>query len=276
MTISIISVCKTRLEHLKQSIPSWKQLQPEEIIVVDVSCPDQTKDWLSSNHPDVKCVSLVSKYFNLAQARNIGAKNATSDYLFFVDADIILQPEFCNWFKFNKDADSYFRRFQVSPTDGIHEQGSCLCNKKHFYKIYGYDEFFRGYGGEDQDFYYRLNRIGVGKKNIPKEYFHSLEHSDEKRTENYQEKNKLRAAILNRSYSAIKMKLLEQNPRLTELPKSMRQQVRNEVELALPENFSKLESNLTSINLTKKAWLPEPYFLEITTQINFKVSRRAK
>lgn len=274
MSVSIITTCKSRLCHLKQTLGSWKDLSPDEIIVVDVSCPDGTKDWLANSHPDVRCVSVISDGFNLAQARNVGASNAKSDYLFFVDADIFLGSGLKDWFEKKLQAHCYYKRAQDTPFEGIHEQGTFLCSKSAFEKIEGYDETFSGYGGEDHDIYYKLQRVGTRRIQFPKEYIISLDHSDEKRVEHYAEKNKLRQSIINRSYAAFKQGLLEINPRVAELPLATRQSIWSRVEKNMPKDFNNMEVDLPSLTITNQRWLPEPYYIELETQVSIRIKRR--
>jgi glycosyltransferase involved in cell wall biosynthesis len=274
MNISIITTCKSRLEHLKTSIESWKYFNPAEIIVVDVSCPDKTSKWLSEFHPDVRSINIESQSFNLAHARNVGAKNAQFDYLFFVDADIILGQGLNEWFAKHVDSQHYYSRVQDTPFEGIHEQGTFLCHKLYFNKVMGYDETFNGYGGEDHDMYYKLKRIGISKVGIPKDFIKSLDHQDEKRTEHYTEKNKFKQSVLNRSYSALKEKLLELNPIFSELPQELRNQLWHEVRSKIKPEYDNLEGYLTTVKTSSQKWLPDPYFLDISVQISISIKRR--
>lgn len=274
MTISVITTCKSRLEHLKQTIHSWKGFRPDEIIVVDVSCPDGTKDWLAAAHPDVRCISVSSPSFHLASARNIGAANALSEYLFFVDADIILEDGLGDWLSKNMHAGRYYSRAQETPYEGIHEQGTFLCHRAHFEKIMGYDETFDGYGGEDHDIYFKLNRIGITKENVPKNYISSIDHSDSKRTEHYVEKNKFKQSVINRIYAFSKEKILDYNPKLTELPEETRKKIWSEIITKIRPGFEDLEGDLMTIKLSGRKWLPEPYYLEVSNQISINIRRR--
>lgn len=276
MKISLVTTCKSRLSHLKQTLESWKHLSPFEIIVVDVSCPDRTKEWLAVAHPEVRCVSLLRDGFNLAQARNVGAKAAKGDYLFFVDADITLGTGLRAWLETQLKPHFYFKRAQNNPFEGIHEQGTFVCSSAAFEKIEGYDETFIGYGGEDHDIYYKLRRIGIRQMQIPKEYIVSLEHTDEMRTQYYDEKNKFRQSIVNRSYAALKEKLLEAQPQVYELPQNVRKKIWLDINAKMPDDFEKMDVDLTKINLSGEKWLPHPYYLEVKNQISINIRRRSR
>lgn len=274
MSISLVTTCKGRLEHLKETIISWIDFGPDEIIVVDAECPDGTKDWLAAHHPEVRCVSISSPIFNLSRSRNAGAESAESDFIFFVDADIVLSKELRNWLEPKLNLGSYYCRKRNNAYDGIHEQGTVLCHKSDFKKIEGYDTSFSGYGGEDHDLYFKLQRIGAQLVDVPREFINSLEHSDEIRTEFFAEKNKFKQSIINRSYSAIKAKILAERPGLGELPQATRNQIWHEVSTNIKPGFENLEGPLTSIKFASHKWVPEPYYLEINHQVSVSIKRR--
>ena len=88
---SIIIVCKGRLEHLKRTLPFAIAQQASEVIVVDYDCPDGTSAWAAENYPDVRVVKVDSApLFHQANARNVGAASASGNWLFFMDADILM------------------------------------------------------------------------------------------------------------------------------------------------------------------------------------------
>lgn len=65
--------------------------QPSEIIVVDGYSKDKTQKIIRQKFPNVKLYSIPA---NVSSQRNFGAKNATADYLIFLDADTRLPNEF--------------------------------------------------------------------------------------------------------------------------------------------------------------------------------------
>lgn len=149
--ISLITTCKGRLEHLKRSLPTF-QAASEDVVVVDYGCPDGTGDYVEENFPNVTLVREKDvPVFNVSRARNLGARAARGDALFFCDADVLLaQAAKQNLNKINLIG-SYatFRR----PND---LRGTCLVARSDFERIGGYDEVLVGYSGEDLDLYMRL------------------------------------------------------------------------------------------------------------------------
>ena len=65
-----------------------------EVIVVDDCSPDNSKDIvvaLQSEFPNLQLISLTEN-MKLGSARNIGLKNASGKYIWFVDSDDYIQP----------------------------------------------------------------------------------------------------------------------------------------------------------------------------------------
>jgi len=83
-TFSIITTCKGRLDHLKESLPAMVAQGAKEVIVVDYSCPDGTGDYVAVTYPDVRLVRVEGEqHFSNWKARNAGAEVATGDMLRF-------------------------------------------------------------------------------------------------------------------------------------------------------------------------------------------------
>jgi len=170
-SFSIITTCKGRLEHLKQTLPTMLA-QDAEVIVVDYSCPEGTAELVERDHPQAKVVRVEGEQgFSNWKARNHGAAVATGDMLLFCDADTFLAkgavqtiaktlPEKCFGFfsrfateKFNRTgtrlAKNQLRGFHVLPTSVFRALG-------------GYDEVPEGYAaGGDTDLEDRMIRRGL-------------------------------------------------------------------------------------------------------------------
>jgi hypothetical protein len=169
-TVSIITTCKGRLEHLKQSLSQMVAQGSNEVIVVDYSCPEGTGKFVRANFPAVRVVPVNGQtHFSNWKARNAGAAVAKSDLLVFVDADTILAdgavdalssslPEGAYGFfplktshTFNPDGP----RLASNQLKGFHVIPSAA-----FRKVGGYDEVFEGYAaGADTDLEQRLGAI---------------------------------------------------------------------------------------------------------------------
>jgi glycosyltransferase involved in cell wall biosynthesis len=181
---SIISICKGRLSHLKQTLPAMlyqfnKQMQfrtDYEVIVVDYGCPDNsfshvTKVACSRKDLSIKSIRVKDKTekWNPGRCRNIGANQATGDWLFFIDADMILQPNvLLNVEKIIQDKNPVCIHKNIYSGVGD-KNGTCLIHAKEFHEINGYNEKGIGWCYEDVDIYNRLdhyNRTVLYDENI--------------------------------------------------------------------------------------------------------------
>lgn len=177
MKFSIITTCKSRLVHLRETLPSFMAQADAEVIVVDYDCPENTKDYVQANFPAVKVVAVQNQpRFQATRARNLGAAVATGEYLAFVDADIMLAPDFT-------------ARALLEPTNyGMFDfandaKGTCVIPRHMFDECEGYDEVIFGYSQEDLELYLRLELAGYRAKILSKELIRKvLVHSNEMRT----------------------------------------------------------------------------------------------
>ena len=164
--LSLITTCKNRLPHLKQTLPLMLRQPGAEVIVVDYGCEQGTSAWVKKHHPAAKLVQVNDDpVFCPARARNIGAKSASHEFLCFVDADVMMHFEY--W-QMARELNQNPNEFYDYPEKRVVElAGFVIVAREHFFKIDGYDEAFRGWGGEDKDLYERLDRIGLSSLRSP-------------------------------------------------------------------------------------------------------------
>lgn len=103
--ISLVTTCKGRLSYLRESLPTWLDLDYDnyEIIVTDYDCPDGTEAYVNENRElyrqtskarDVRVVKVHDKpYFNLNDARNTGADAASGALIFMIDSDVHIRDK---------------------------------------------------------------------------------------------------------------------------------------------------------------------------------------
>jgi glycosyltransferase involved in cell wall biosynthesis len=154
-TFSIITTCKGRLDHLKQSLPSMVAQPAAEVIVVDYSCPEGTGDFVEANYPGVRVVRVEGQeHFSNWAARNAGASAATGEMLVFVDADTILaegaiasldgQLPDGAYGSFDRETSWAFSKtrngLQANQLKGFH-----AIPAKAFHRLGGYDDVLAGY-----------------------------------------------------------------------------------------------------------------------------------
>ena len=157
---SIITACKGRLEHLKQSLPAMLAQTDSEVIVVDFSCPEEAASYVEAHFAKARTIRVEGEErFSNWRARNAGASAAKGNYLVFCDADIVLAkgatgtlakligPNSFGYFKNDLSrkvgeeglAGNQIKGFQVIPRSAFEKRG-------------GYDEFLTGYaaGGDTE------------------------------------------------------------------------------------------------------------------------------
>ncbi|PLX19572.1 MAG: hypothetical protein C0601_01580 [Candidatus Muiribacterium halophilum] len=152
-----------------------------EIIVCDDSDDESCKEIVESfEYPDIKYIRCGGK--GQGNARNIGARSSTGDYLLFIDSDVILFKDTIHRFKkhINKRhkivlGNILFPEIPISHNNAITDLGyffgnindpktnfirflPCLLliKKELFIKNKGFDSEFAGYGFEDIELGYRI------------------------------------------------------------------------------------------------------------------------
>ena len=179
--LSIITTCKGRLDHLKQTLPSWMNLRDCECVVVDYDCPQGTGDWVRKTYPTAKVVRVADRpNFNRAKARNLGAGSASAPWFLFIDADVGINS-----------SDLIIRllspgHFFLPSPRPLEAWGTVIMSREDFKQLDGYDEVFEGWGGEDDDFTWRLNKLGRRLITFPGNLLRPLPHEDAVRTQHHE------------------------------------------------------------------------------------------
>lgn len=198
-SFSIITTCKGRLDHLKQSLPRLLELGAHEVIIVDFSCPEGTAAFVRENFPGAKVVTVEGEqYFSNWKARNVGAAAASGDMLVFCDADTVLAPNALEWIENNvparsfgylkRDATSHFNRsglrLGTNQLRGFH-----VIPAKAFRALGGYDDVLQGYAaGGDTDLEVLLTLAQVKGHPIDSAIVESVvEHGNKERMQNHRD-----------------------------------------------------------------------------------------
>lgn len=178
------------------------------VILVDFSCPQNTGNWAEANYPDV-CVVRVpnKKYFHISEARNAGANAGTGEWLFFLDADMHIDPN-----KFESDVrplltDSELIRFKLADMSDV--CGQCLCQRSLFNQLAGYDEVFQGWGREDRDFYDRASMLEAKTQMVANTAISSIKHDDNMRVENQEIQSREANQLIGNLYGRAKLDLMK-------------------------------------------------------------------
>ena len=204
--ISVIIPCMGRANHVLQNLKNLQGL-PAQTIVVDYSCPQFVGKSVKKQFPDVTVIEVPYKsFFNLSDARNAGLNQVLEDWVFFLDADIVLDASLFNNEKSFLSPEKYYilSRYRESGA-----YGSLLAPTDIVRELGGYDPRFNGYGGEDLDIFERLALNGLSCTYLSNQPIRILNHSIEARVENYEEKNRAKSSLVNRVYANLKIGIMK-------------------------------------------------------------------
>ncbi|WP_278020440.1 glycosyltransferase family 2 protein [Flavobacterium ginsengisoli] len=171
---------------VKRSLDSLREQTNSDFEVVFVDYGSNSvsasniKD-LVANYKFVKYIYNYSEFqpWSRAKAINIGLKNATTEYIFTADVDMIFNPNFvCKlhelknplkgyYFKVGflnekeSESDKKFQDLEIDFSSGVGAQGLSLFHLNSLKEVRGYDEFLHFWGAEDIDIHNRLEKNGV-------------------------------------------------------------------------------------------------------------------
>jgi glycosyltransferase involved in cell wall biosynthesis len=189
MKKSIVTTCKGRLHHLKQTVPCMLQAgSSHNIVIVDYGDPDGCAKHFENSCSRIQCVSVLdnTQVFSPSRARNIGAQCLLSDIIAFVDGDVFLSPGWLDdWARFieNDECD-------LMIPDGTYEerheiQGTCIIRRSVYMTLRGYDEQLTDWGFQDCDLYNRAVERGARRKFYNHESVRAIHNDWEERTQFY-------------------------------------------------------------------------------------------
>ncbi len=201
--LTFVTTCRGRLAHLRETLPKLAAQPDAADIVVDYGCPDESGRWVEATLPQVSVVrSDESPRFELARARNLGAAQARSPWICFIDADTGVTADFCERLKPLLKAGRFYQA-------GTKETwGTAICATADFERIGGYDEVIQGWGMEDEDFYARLSLAGVRPAKFPGELLTGISHTDSERVAHYDMKDRWVTESINHVYCRAKIDLM--------------------------------------------------------------------
>ena len=195
LDISVVIPTYNRLETLRHVIPTLLAQDLAEarfeLLVCDSQSTDGTAEYLAqvaSAHPNVR--HLPGAYSGRAAARNAGIEAAQGEVVVFNDADILASPDLLSrhlrrhqersgiavvgWEVQVKDlADYVYKRDRPDVRGSLHPPsrtrlswlyfltGNASVRRDDLLRAGGFDESFTGYGHEDLELGYRLEKAGL-------------------------------------------------------------------------------------------------------------------
>ncbi|HTU83276.1 MAG TPA: glycosyltransferase [Candidatus Acidoferrales bacterium] len=193
--LSVVIPTYNRLDTLQRVVPTLLEQDVDpgrfELLVCDSNSTDGTREFLagvSQRHPNVR--HLPGPYSGRAAARNAGIAVARGEIVLFNDADILASPDLLarhlarqherdaiavvGWEVQVKDYDDYLRKRDHPDERGhLHPPGrrrlswlyfltgNASVRRADLLRVGCFDESFTGYGHEDLELGYRLEKAGV-------------------------------------------------------------------------------------------------------------------
>ncbi len=276
-SIAFITTCKGRLHHLRETLPLMSGAGASEVIVVDYGCPDGAGDWVEQNCAGVRVMRVTDDPgFCLARARNIGARHTRADWLVFIDADVKVSPGWVEWMRQHLERGRFYRAGRVGGERDPESYGTVVCARQDFARADGYDEAYRGWGGEDDDFYLRLAMNGVIESEYPAHFVTPIRHGDAERTRWSDIANRKVHAIVNRCYAQAKMQLAAFRGRRGPLDLATRVRLMEQTrrKIAAWNCDDGQPPPVLTYTVVGDSWLPAPYAMRRTLQFSIQIDHR--
>lgn len=259
-SIAFVTTCKGRLHHLQETLPLLVAQAPDEIIVVDYGCPQGAGDWVEEHHPQVSVVRVTDDPgFCTSRARNLGAARSTSQWVCFIDADVRVNAGWVAWLRGNLHSKFFYR---AAPVDGKRDKntwGTVVCTKRALDAIEGYDEAFRGWGGDDDDLYERLTARGLAENVYPSAFVDAIGHDDADRVTFHEVKDVDASATINMIYMAAKRQVAHVTGRKVALQTrlDLMGRIKRDIMAWRADPSSPMPRFTFTVNGV--GWLPEPF-----------------
>jgi glycosyltransferase involved in cell wall biosynthesis len=270
---SIVTTCKGRLGNLQQSLPTFVAQAAAEVVVVDYDCPEGTGRYVAEHYPQVRVVAVADKAkFNSSHARNVGAAEATGDFLVFLDADMVIAPGFVDYLAENMKPRSY-GTFGGGVANSA--RGGCVVERALFNTVGGYDEVIEGYGGEDLDLYTRLRFLRARHVALPREYIANVIEQDEEAREKYRGPNLRKQFLRGMTYQLAKDSIMRMTDK-AKLNEEFRRNLYGAVDRQLGSVFTgekDLELRLGIPDMVRRGYLAD---WEFSRTLVVKVRRKKK
>lgn len=192
--ISLVVPVMNRSDRVIPCLSTWIGYEEiDEVLIVDWSStiPIKTDESLKeiTENPKTKIVRVndETSFMSMSFSLNVCLKNATYDHILKCDIDYKLtNSNLLKTFVREQNKNHFFCGTIPNKWD-FH--GFSFFKKEDALKINGYNEKIRGWGWDDEDFYRRLEKLGLERVVIMniEEFLYHIPHDDALRTANYPE-----------------------------------------------------------------------------------------
>jgi len=156
-SLDLITPCRNRGENLVQSLPSWLDCpQVTRIVVVDFNSTPDLMPLIRPFNPDRVRVIRVDEepLWRQGRAQNVGLRYSNASFILKLDSDIEVVAIKPYLEAMERDPDLFYKGFSKLGSSS----GSCLFRRRHGRHCGGWHDHMSGWGGDDVDFYQRLQR----------------------------------------------------------------------------------------------------------------------
>jgi len=171
MSFTAVVACKQRLDSLRRTLPVLLREMP--VVLVDWNCPEQSGSWaesLGSNRLTV-VRAKGEPYWHRSRALNLGARQVTSEWLCFFDADTWVMPGLHETLRSTVRVGSFYVVQRHTPLTGI-----LVVERSAFLTVGGYYDQMPGRGWQDVDLRCRLKWAGLTHQSLKPGLLHHLAH----------------------------------------------------------------------------------------------------
>jgi hypothetical protein len=200
--ITQVTTCKGFLDSVKKNLPRWFESGVDQIVIVDWACPEKVAEhcweYVKQDSYRLKVLRVppetAGETFHLTRARNLGAKVADNDILFFCDADAFAFPHIFDdvrsrFSRRNNPVDLLVADKLIASESYVHHpfadvpmqwglHGQCFIRQSTFHSLNGYAERHKEWGGESYDLYIRSGAAGKVIESLKPCGIHVTPHSD--------------------------------------------------------------------------------------------------
>ncbi len=140
MSVSLIISTYNRPDALQVVLESLtlQTHMPDEALIVDDGSKDETRilvERFIENAPtEVRHVWQEDNGFRISRIRNLGIANSKSDYLIFIDGDIIMHPEFVAGHMASKKTNQFIQGSRVLLSDSLTQ--SAIENRRKSFSLF--------------------------------------------------------------------------------------------------------------------------------------------
>ena len=121
----------------------------DRVVVVDWSCPEKSGEFAECLGASV-VYNPGQKYFSMAKARNLGARQVVTEKVCFVDADVMCMPGLGDELRALMSQDAMVISARSAYGHDVENLFGFLgCSLTAFWAVGGYDESYKGWGHED-------------------------------------------------------------------------------------------------------------------------------